>query len=53
MRTNIGLIPLSLCLLAGHERAQADQQKIFKPSAMPIVDMHTHMDFKPQYDKAV
>jgi predicted TIM-barrel fold metal-dependent hydrolase len=32
---------------------KAEQQKIFPPSAMPRVDIHTHMDFKPQYDKAV
>ena len=30
-----------------------DQQVIYKPSATPIVDMHTHMDAKTQYAKAV
>jgi sialate O-acetylesterase len=30
-----------------------DQQVIYPPSAMPIVDMHTHMDAKTQYAKAV
>lgn len=32
---------------------RADQQVIYKPSAMPRVDMHTHMDAKLQYDKAI
>lgn len=31
----------------------ADQQVIYPPSAMPRVDMHTHMDAKTQYAKAV
>lgn len=31
----------------------AEQQAIYKPSAMPRVDMHTHMDAKTQYAKAV
>lgn len=31
----------------------ADQQVIFPPSAMPRVDMHTHMDAKTQYVKSV
>jgi len=31
----------------------ADQQAIYKPSAMPRVDMHTHMDAKTQYAKSV
>ena len=30
-----------------------DQQVIYPPSAMPRVDMHTHMDAKTQYAKAV
>jgi sialate O-acetylesterase len=30
-----------------------DQQVIYPPSAVPIVDMHTHMDAKTQYAKAV
>ena len=33
--------------------APADQQLIFPPSAMPRVDMHTHMDAKTQYAKSV
>lgn len=45
-----GVVCLSLSCVAG---SHADQQTIFPPSAMPIVDMHSHMDFKPQYDKAV
>lgn len=41
-----------LTLLLTHA-LQADQQMIFPPSAMPRVDMHTHMDAKVQYEKAV
>ncbi len=33
--------------------ATADQQVIYPPSAMPRVDMHTHMDAKTQYAKCV
>ncbi len=33
--------------------AVADRQVIFPPTAMPRVDMHTHMDAKTQYAKAV
>jgi predicted TIM-barrel fold metal-dependent hydrolase len=33
--------------------AAADQQVIYRPSAMPRVDMHTHMDARTQYAKAV
>ena len=33
--------------------APADQQVVYPPSAMPRVDMHTHMDAKTQYAKAV
>ncbi|MEO0017167.1 MAG: hypothetical protein RLZZ522_450 [Verrucomicrobiota bacterium] len=33
--------------------APADQQRVFPPTAMPRVDMHTHMDAKTQYAKAV
>ena len=33
--------------------AAADQQVIYPPSAMPRVDMHTHMDAKTQYAKSV
>jgi hypothetical protein len=33
--------------------ASADQQVVYPPSAMPRVDMHTHMDAKTQYAKAV
>ena len=43
-----------LCLLITLTvSAQAVQQVIFPPSAMPRVDMHTHMDAKTQYAKAV
>ena len=31
----------------------ANQQVIYPPASMPRVDMHTHMDAKAQYDKAV
>lgn len=31
----------------------ADQQAIYPPSAMPRVDMHTHMDARTQYARAV
>jgi hypothetical protein len=33
--------------------ASADQQMVYPPSAMPRVDMHTHMDARTQYAKAV
>ena len=33
--------------------AAADQQPVYPPSAMPRVDMHTHMDAKTQYAKCV
>ena len=33
--------------------APADQQVDYPPSAMPRVDMHTHMDAKTQYAKSV
>jgi len=33
--------------------ALADQQIIYPPSAMPRVDIHTHMDAKTQYAKSV
>lgn len=33
--------------------APAEQQKVYSPSAMPRVDMHTHMDAKTQYAKSV
>ncbi len=33
--------------------ATADQQVVFPPATMPRVDMHTHMDAKVQYDKAI
>ena len=33
--------------------AKADQQVVCPPSTMPRVDMHTHMDAKAQYDKAI
>jgi predicted TIM-barrel fold metal-dependent hydrolase len=45
---------IALCLLlALTYTTRADQQTIYPPSAMPRVDMHTHMDAKPQYDKAI
>jgi len=40
-------------LLALSIPALADQQRVYPPSAMPRVDMHTHMDAKSQYSKAV
>ena len=44
----------ALCLLLTLTLgATADQQVIYPPSAMPRVDMHTHMDAKTQYAKAV
>ena len=33
--------------------ASADQQVVYPPSAMPRVDIHTHMDAKTQYAKSV
>ena len=45
---------MALCLLMTLTVfAAADQQGIYPPSAMPRVDMHTHMDAKTQYAKAV
>jgi predicted TIM-barrel fold metal-dependent hydrolase len=45
---------IALCLLlALTHNMRADQQTIYPPSAMPRVDMHTHMDATNQYDKAV
>jgi hypothetical protein len=32
---------------------QADRQMVYPPSAMPRVDMHTHMDAKTQYSRCV
>jgi hypothetical protein len=40
-------------LLVLTQNVRADQQTIYPPSAMPRVDMHTHMDATNQYDKAV
>ena len=40
------LVTLTVSLKAG-------QQVVYPPSAMPRVDMHTHMDAKVQYAKAV
>lgn len=40
---------LTLCAIS----ASASQQEIFPPSAMPRVDVHTHMDAKEQYARAV
>jgi len=46
--------PAALCLLITLAiPASADQQVIYPPSAMPRVDMHTHMDAKTQYAKCV
>lgn len=42
------LLPLTLTV-----PASADQQMVYPPSAMPRVDMHTHMDARTQYAKAV
>lgn len=45
---------VTLCLLmAWTLSSRADQQTIYPSSAMPRVDMHTHMDAKTQYDKAI
>jgi len=45
---------LALCVLMTLTvSAPADQQVIYPPSAMPRVDMHTHMDAKTQYAQAV
>jgi predicted TIM-barrel fold metal-dependent hydrolase len=44
---------MTLGLLIATLQLQADQQVIYPSSAMPRVDMHTHMDAKPQYDKAI
>ncbi|MCF7733440.1 MAG: amidohydrolase family protein [Akkermansiaceae bacterium] len=50
----IGATRRALCLLLPLTvSATADQQVIFPPSAMPRVDMHTHMDAKTQYAKSV
>jgi hypothetical protein len=44
----------ALCLLIPSTASlRADQQVVYPPSAMPRVDMHTHMDAKTQYAKAV
>ena len=40
-------------LMALTTAATADQQTIYAPASMPRVDMHTHMDAKAQYAKAV
>lgn len=48
--TSIGAFCL---LMAGRVAVTVDQQVIFQPSAMPRVDIHTHMDAKPQYLQAV
>ena len=47
IRTALGLL-MTLTVSAA-----ADQQVVYPPSAMPRVDMHTHMDAKNQYAKAV
>jgi len=47
-------IRTALCLLMTLTiSVQADQQVVYPPSAMPRVDMHTHMDAKTQYAKAI
>lgn len=43
----------ALLLVALPVSLRADQQVVYPPSAMPRVDMHTHMDAKVQYAKAV
>ena len=44
----------ALCLLLTLTvSATAEQQVVYPPSVMPRVDMHTHMDAKTQYAKAV
>ena len=44
----------ALCLLLALTiPAPADQQVVYPPAAMPRVDMHTHMDAKTEYAKAV
>jgi predicted TIM-barrel fold metal-dependent hydrolase len=44
----------TLCLLLTLTvSAPADQQVVYPPAAMPRVDMHTHMDAKTHYAKAV
>ncbi len=45
-------LTLSL-LLSLSAFVRADQQVIYKPSSMPRVDIHSHMDAKTQYAKAV
>ena len=47
IRTALGLL-MTLTVSAA-----ADQQVIYPPSAMPRVVMHTHMDAKTQYAKAI
>ena len=48
------MIRKTLCLLLTLTiPASADQQVIYPPSAMPRVDMHTHMDAKTQYAECV
>ncbi len=49
-QTTIAALCLLLMLTVS---ALADQQMVCPPSAMPRVDMHTHMDAKTQYAKAV
>ena len=47
-------IPAAICLLMTLAiSALADQQMVCPPSAMPRVDMHTHMDARTQYVKSV
>lgn len=51
MRQAISAVLCLLMMLTLSGRA--DQQVVYPPSAMPRVDMHTHMDAKTEYAKAV
>jgi predicted TIM-barrel fold metal-dependent hydrolase len=42
-----------VCLMILTISLRADQQVVYPPVAMPRVDMHTHMDSKTEYAKAV
>ena len=54
LKTRLGNIPAVLGLLSAITvSAQAEQQRVYPPTAMPRVDMHTHLDAKTQYAKAV
>ena len=48
------MIILARCLVMSLAlTVSANQQVIYPPASMPRVDMHTHMDAKTQYDKAI